>query len=128
MQRTLSEEPVVTSGLSHVAIRVSDMERSIRFYTEMFNLEVTSKGEQMSFLHTPGTNDSFALFQADGEVTHGGLHHFGFFVDEKNFEKALRYAKERSIKILGGPGQWESGERYVYIEDPDGYRVQISTG
>jgi catechol 2,3-dioxygenase-like lactoylglutathione lyase family enzyme len=125
MHSTLMKDRVVTQGMSHIAIRVGDMARSLKFYTGLFNLEATSEGEKMSFLHTPGTNDSFALFRSEGKVVHGGLHHFGFFVDEENFEKALSYVKAHSIEIMEGPGR-RGDERYVYIADPDGYRVQIS--
>ena len=123
-----ASQNVVTKGLCHVAIRVNDLGRSIRFYTDLFNLTVAERGDEMAFLKTPGKDDSFALFKSDSPVSHGGdLHHFGFFVDDENFKKALEQIREGSIRILGGPGRWSGGAQYVYIEDPDGYRVQIST-
>ncbi|WP_230742451.1 VOC family protein [Methanooceanicella nereidis] len=120
---------IKTSGLSHIAIRVNDLDRSIKFYTELFNIGLTRKGEDMAFLNTPGTPDSFAFFRSDQKISHAcDLHHFGFFVSEEDFKKALDYIDKNSINILEGPGAWSDGTKYVYIEDPDGYRVQISTG
>lgn len=128
MQAAQTHGKVMTKGLCHVAIRVKDLDRSIRFYTDLFNLRVTDRSEDMAFMNTPDRPDSFALFRSNEEVRHGGdLYHFGFFVNDENYDRALKYIKENSINILGGPGQWSSGARFVYIEDPDGYRVQIST-
>jgi catechol 2,3-dioxygenase-like lactoylglutathione lyase family enzyme len=118
---------VKTKGLCHIAIKVMDMEKSILFYTGLFNLRVIQREEGMAFLNTPGKPDSLALFGTGEKVPHdGGLAHFGFFVDDENFDRALSYVKENGIKVRRGPGAWHGGGRFVYVEDPDGYEVQIS--
>lgn len=127
MQQTSSKGKIETGGISHIAIEVKDLDRSINFYTSLFNIGLTSKSDKMAFLNTQGKHDSLAFFKSEGEVRHCGLNHFGFFVDDVNFDRAMEYIRSNSIRILGGPGRWSGGARYVYIEDPDGYKVQIST-
>jgi catechol 2,3-dioxygenase-like lactoylglutathione lyase family enzyme len=49
--------------------------------------------------------------------------HFGFRIDDANFDKALDYIKKNDIKIHPNPRR--APGRFVYIEDPDGYVIQL---
>ena len=112
-------------GVFHLAINVTDMDRSSRFYTEMFRIDVLRRKENMAVLHTPGSDDSFVLFRADGPVAPSGMAHFGFKVDDHNFDRAMDYVRQKGITIRSNPVR--NTGRFLYIEDPDGYVVQIST-
>lgn len=130
MHATTAKERIKTGGLCHIAIDVTDPERSAKFYTGMLNLEVAVRREKYLQLKTPGGNDSFFLFKADGPVNlkAGGLTHmhFGFRIDESNFDRAMEYIKKNGIKIHPNPARGPG--RYVYIEDPDGYVIQLEPG
>lgn len=130
MHATATREKISTGGLCHIAIDVTDIERSEKFYREMFNLEVAGRSDKFVQLKTPGARDSFFLFRADRPVNlrAGGLTHmhFGFRIDEKNFERAMEYIKKNGIKIHPNPARGPG--RYVYIEDPDGYVIQLEPG
>lgn len=130
MQSTEAQERVVTGGLCHVAIDVSDLERSLKFYTDMFNLEVISRSESAVQLKTPGARDSFFLFKADAPVNPlgcGQSHaHFGFRIDDHNFDKAMDYIRRNRIKVHPNPRR--APGRFVYIEDPDGHVIQLEPG
>jgi catechol 2,3-dioxygenase-like lactoylglutathione lyase family enzyme len=130
MHATETHERVITGGLCHVAIDVSDLERSLKFYTDMFNLVVVSHSDTIVHLKTPGSKDSFFLFKADAPVNPRGCGqshaHFGFRIDDRNFDKAIDYIRRNNVKIHPNPRR--SPGRYVYIEDPDGYVVQLEPG
>ena len=130
MHSTTAKERIKTGGLCHIAIDVADPERSAKFYTGMLNLEVAVRREKYLQLKTPGGNDSFFLFKADGPVDlkAGGMTHmhFGFRIDESNFNRAMEYIKKNGIKIHQNPARGPG--RYVYIEDPDGYVIQLEPG
>lgn len=125
MQVTSTQERVKTSGLFHVAINVEDLDRSVKFYTDLFRIDVLRQDENMAILHTPGSDDSFVLFKAGRTVAPSGIAHFGFKVDDRNFDRAMDYVKRNNIRIISNPVR--STGRFLYIEDPDGYVVQIST-
>lgn len=123
-------EKVKTGGLCHIAIDVNDLERSAGFYTGMFDLEVVGRSSRIVHLKTRGEDDSFFLFKADRHVDPQGCGmthmHFGFRIDERNFEKALDYIKKNNVKVHPNPARGPG--RYVYFEDPDGYVVQLEPG
>lgn len=114
-----------TRGLCHMAINVADMDRSIRFYTDMFEMEVLRRTRDMAFLHTPGSQDNLALFRAAGPVRPSGMAHFGFAVDEVNLNRAMDYIRSNKIKTM--TDQATITDRFIYVLDPDGYVIQIST-
>ncbi|MCD1293526.1 VOC family protein [Methanocella sp. CWC-04] len=126
MQVSSTEEKVKSTGIAHIGILVQDLERSIKFYTGLLDMEVVRRDDDKVFLHTKGTQDSLTLFKTDIPIIPGGLTHFGVFVDEDNFQKAMHYIRKNNIKILPNPHRRKPG-MYVYIEDPDGYKVEIST-
>jgi catechol 2,3-dioxygenase-like lactoylglutathione lyase family enzyme len=125
LQVTSTEERVKTMGLFHLALNVTDLDRSVKFYTDLFRIDVLRQEEDMAILHTPGTSDSFVLFRANGPVAPSGIAHFGFKVDDNNFDKAMNYVQKHGITVISSPIR--ATGRFLYIEDPDGYVVQIST-
>ncbi|WP_048199369.1 VOC family protein [Methanocella arvoryzae] len=130
MQTTKAKGRVTTGGLCHIAIDVTDLENSVRFYTDMFNLEVVDRTDSHVQLKTPGGRDSFFLFKANAPVNPRGCGqshaHFGFRVDDQNFDVAMDYIRRNNIKIHPNPRR--SPGRFVYIEDPDGYVIQLEPG
>ena len=130
MQATTKRGKVRTGGLCHVAIDVSDLDRSAQFYTGMFDMEVVGRSDRIVHLKTAGAEDSFFLFQADGPVSPQGCglthFHFGFKIGEDDYEKALDYVRQNNVKVHPNPNR--APGRFVYIEDPDGYVIQLEPG
>jgi catechol 2,3-dioxygenase-like lactoylglutathione lyase family enzyme len=130
MHATKTHGYIKTAGLCHVAIDVSDIERSVRFYTEMFDMEIIGQSDRIVHMKSAGAKDSFFLFQADGPVNplECGLKHFhfGFRIDDANFDRALGYIKDKNIRVHHNPHR--APGRFVYIEDPDGYVIQLEPG
>ncbi len=125
MQVTTTQERVKTAGLFHVAINVTDLDRSVKFYTGLFRIDVLRQDETMAVLHTPGSDDSFVLFKAGGPVAPSGIAHFGFKVDDQNYDRAVDLVKRNNVSIISE--QVRNTGRFLYVQDPDGFVVQIST-
>ena len=74
----------------HTRFRVSDMEASLRFYTEVLGLRVierktSPRGSELAFLEAPGTSSEIELcsFPASGRVeVPEDLVHLAFQVDD----------------------------------------------
>lgn len=130
MQATETQGRVKTGGLCHVAIDVSDLDRSAQFYTAMFHMKIVDRSDRFVQMKTVGAKDSFFLFRADGPVNPRGCgmkhFHFGFIIDDENFDRAMDYIKTNNIRIHHNPDR--APGRFVYIEDPDGYVIQLEPG
>jgi catechol 2,3-dioxygenase-like lactoylglutathione lyase family enzyme len=127
LHATITQERVKTGGLCHIAIDVSDLDRSAKFYTDMFDMDVVSRSDRIVHLRSSGADDSFFLFKADGPVNPGACgmahSHFGFRIDDRNFDRAMDYIKNNNIKIHPNPARGTG--RFIYFEDPDGYVIQL---
>ena len=116
---------ITTNGLNHLALPVKDPEQSAQFYADLFNMEITSSSPEIAFLKTVGSKDMIALNRSKVEVVSGRESmHFGFIVTPDQFDAALRTIEEKSVKKVSEPGKRGIG-RYIFIEDPDGYTIEI---
>jgi len=118
-------KPIQVSGIDHVALRVSDLERSARFYTELFGATVRSRSQSSVFLDVGG--DWVALF-ARGVASTGygatdpGVDHLSFHsVTARSTEERMGALREHGLDPASPPG---SGR--VYFKDPDGVILQLS--
>ena len=114
-----------TQGLNHLALPVKDPQRSAKFYSELLDMEITSSSPDGVFLRSRGGWDMIALSRSDVKVTSSrSTFHFGFRVDPEQFDAAVATIRERGVETVSEPSERSIG-RYVFIEDPDGYVVEI---
>ena len=109
--------------LNHVALTVSDRERSAAFYGEHFGLtERVHDDEHLLILG--GDGSLLALSHGIPPPELPRTNHFGF---QLSSGEEVRAARER-LRQAGVPEvEWqdEAGFVRVQITDPDGYRVDL---
>ena len=117
---------VKTHGLTHINLRVRDVDRALRFYREVFGVEVLWHEPDMVQVQTPGTSDLIALVpHPDGAGTASGVTHFGFrLVDPKDIAAAVKAVESAGGRVLR-TGEHAPGMPYAYVNDPDGYEIEI---
>ena len=103
------------TSVDHVALTVTDVNRSRRFYERHLGLEVTNCGGSQCFLNCDP--DFLALFRG----SHPGLHHFAFAIDGYRPDHAV--ARLEAARLAPR----RHGNR-VYFDDPDGLEVQVTSG
>jgi catechol 2,3-dioxygenase-like lactoylglutathione lyase family enzyme len=118
--------------IDHVAITVSDLERSIAWYRDVLGLErrfqdawgdiptMMCAGETCVALFVSERSDEGAVERR--ELT--SLHHIAFRVDGENFEAARHRFRDLGIKFRPAD---HAIARSLYIADPDGHRIEITT-
>src|SRR3990170_8941792 len=125
--------PVQTSKLGHIVLRVRDLERSERFYTEVLGLRKTGEiPGLMAFFTTQSNADSHDLAlmrlgpDAPGPAPRGvGLYHFAYQVEsEEALAEAYRTLQEAGVPIVGSADHGVS--KGIYILDPDGIEIEIT--
>lgn len=141
--------------VSHIAIGVKEMDRSVRFYTEVFGLRVALDNVEDSqnprlgavrrrAVYLRWDDDPLAPFlvldellshprQADANSYTGtGVHHYGFWVED--IDAALERAERAGARIARPAKDLDTelyGEasgglvRTAIVIDPDGNAVQL---
>lgn len=119
-----------TQGLTHIHLVVRDLERSLRFYQGVFGMEERFRdGPKMVFLNTPGSQDLITLNEDPTEAqlagVNGGVAHFGFRLAKSADLDAAIAAIEGAGGRLIRRGEHGPGAAFAYIEDPDGYVIEL---
>jgi catechol 2,3-dioxygenase-like lactoylglutathione lyase family enzyme len=114
-----------------VHLLVRDHDRSVRFYREVFGMEVGFRDGDILFLHSPNRRDDLALHLAvtDDERARvgqqGGYEHFGITVtDRSQLDAGIALAVAAGGTLIN-KGEHAPGVPYAYIADPDGYVIEI---
>lgn len=117
--------------LLHTRMRVSDMDETIKFYTTVLGLEVmerktSPRGSHLAFLKVPNSEEliELASYPPSGPVrVQEDLVHLAFQVE--NVDDAVRHLMAKGIKITDGPTRTSSGSRFIFIDAPDGYEIEL---
>jgi lactoylglutathione lyase len=115
----------------HTRMRVSDMEQTIAFYTNVLGLEVlerkvSPRGSHLAFLKVPNSEELIELtsFPPSGPVkVQEDLVHLAFQVE--SLDDTIASLNAKGVKVTDGPTQTSSGSRFIFIDAPDGYEVEL---
>ena len=116
----------LTFGLTHLAIAVRDVNRTLRFYQKIFQMEVMYHEANMIQLTTPGCNDILVFEEREGPTGQtGGIAHFGFRLRDANSISTIAASiKEAGAKVID-EGEFVPGSPYIFFQDPDGYIIEV---
>src|SRR5262249_16974477 len=117
--------------LLHTRMRVSNIDQTINFYMSVLGLEVlerkvSPRGSHLAFLKVPDSEELIELcsFPASGPVrVQEDLVHLAFQVD--NLDDTIKTLTAQGITITDGPTTTSSGSRFIFIDAPDGYEVEL---
>ena len=117
----------MTYGLTHLAIAVDDIDRTLRFYSHIFEMQVMYQSEGMLQLTTPGCNDVIVFEKRDKHLVGqtGGIAHFGFRLRHPaGIQDILKRIDAFGANIID-KGEFVPGSPYVFFQDPDGYIIEV---
>ena len=115
--------------LNHVALQVSDIDRSCTFYSEVMGLEQIRRpafGFPGAWFRI-GVDAELHLIARDGDfpadqVTHA--NHFAMKIDSA--EAAVTQRQQRGA-VLRGPNVRPDGATQIFLADPDGHVIELCT-
>lgn len=108
-------------GLSHIALKVRDLNKTEDFYVSVLGLEVAFRHPpSMIFLRTPGSKDLLNFVKTNQRFTGSqGLEHMGFKVTAAGLKRMEAKLKKAGVAIQG-----RRGKSAFYINDPNGYQIE----
>ncbi|HET7322786.1 MAG TPA: VOC family protein [Halococcus sp.] len=116
----MSSTPNHTIG--HVHLKVRDVERSIAFYTDVFDLAVRERYDRFAFLSWGDQHHDLALQEVgSAAATPGpgvGLYHAAIEVDSRNaLAEVAETLRDREVSV----SPVDHGiSKALYFDDPDG--------
>jgi catechol 2,3-dioxygenase-like lactoylglutathione lyase family enzyme len=119
-------------GLRHLALKVTDLARSRKFYEELFGMKVVwepdpenvylSSGADNLALHQIPASDLARYRSAQDQL----LDHLGIVMDSTaSVDRLLKQAERFGATIVKPAKQHRDGSYSFYMTDPDGNVVQV---
>ena len=119
----------------HTMLRVTDLERSLRFYTEVLGMRLLRRKDYpegkftLAFVGYGDETDTAVI-----ELTHNwgvdkyelgnAFGHIAVAVDDAY--KACEEVKRRGGKVTREAGPMKHGTTVIaFVEDPDGYKIEL---
>jgi catechol 2,3-dioxygenase len=118
------------ADIGHVHLKVADLDRAVRFYTDVLGFEVQARiGDQAAFLSAGGYHHHIGLntWESRGGSPpppgSTGLYHFAIrYPTRAALAQAVRAVLEAGIRI----GASDHGvSEAVYFSDPDGNGIEL---
>ena len=119
--------------ISAITLRISDMKKSVDFYSKIPNFKIVYGGSDSqftSFLIDDASKSylNLRISEVAAEATHWSR--IIFYVDD--VDKIFTYMQnDETISVLGKleskPQDATWGERFFHVLDPDGYRLSFAT-
>lgn len=131
----LPGSPIPIDGLAHIGIRVHELERSVRFYQLLgFTKTAGPIGpEPVAILDHPSGVEINLVLNArsaaepnilmDVPEKHSGITHFALLCPDLQAAQARLAAA--GIALSGGPIQFSSVARGIFVRDPDGNVIEL---
>ena len=115
----------------HTRLKVRDLDRSIAFYATHFGMvcrdrKTSPRGSQLAFMTMPGSPTELELaylpWDPDFELPED-IFHLAFRVE--NMNSTIAHLRESGVKITEEPSGRRDGGDMAFIEDPDGYEIEL---
>ncbi|MBY0097939.1 FosM family fosfomycin resistance protein [Mesobacillus maritimus] len=116
-------------GINHFLFSVSDLERAVSFYQNVFDAILLVKGRTTAYFDLNGI--WLALNEEKdvprNEINHSYTH-IAFTIEEAEFDSMYNKLKELNVTILSGRPRDEKDKKSIYFLDPDGHKFEFHTG
>ncbi|WP_018917355.1 fosfomycin resistance glutathione transferase [Vreelandella zhanjiangensis] len=110
------------TGLNHITLAVSDLERSLHFYIQVMGLKGHVKWDKGAYL---SAGDLWLCLSCDAPCPKNDYTHVALDIAAPDFDDYCKHLKDAGVP------QWKvnkSEGRSVYILDPDGHKLEVHVG
>jgi len=126
---------IKTKGIYHIGIPVDDMDRAVKFYTEVLGMTIAKldrddMGGGLARADLRSGDGMVVLFQRPkplekNALEEDGATHHAFIVDREDFELAVKKMKDWGVKVHSTPKVDRPSGRGFYFFDTEGNLLQL---
>jgi len=130
----MANHPFIIRGIDHLVLRVRELPRSVAFYCEVLGCTLERQQPELGLTQLRAGASLIDLVTLDGPLGAGeppgtgrNLDHFCLTVAPFDETALIAWLSARGV-MAGEPASRYGAEgegRSVYIEDPDGNRVEL---
>src|SRR5699024_3461116 len=117
-------------GVNHFLFSVSDLDKSIKFYQDVFDAKLLVKGRSTAYFDLNGMWLALNLEQdiPRQEISQSYTHIAFFTIEDAELYNAYDKLKKLGVNILTGRPRDERDKKSIYFTDPDGHKFEFHTG
>ncbi len=134
----MQPKPPEIGRILEASLYVEDLDRSVRFYRELFGFEPMLLDDRMCAMNVPG-RQVLLLFRRGGSIAPSetpfgsipphdaqGKQHMCFSIARQALEAWQRHLEAMDIAIESRL-DWPQGGSSIYFRDPDGHSLEVAT-
>lgn len=113
--------------ISHVQLKVSNLARSIEYYTTILGFDILEQEDNIVYLTTDGKSSLISLIEIANaqplRMGHTGLYHFALLLpSRKDLGNIVQHFVQHNVRL--GASDHDVSEA-LYLSDPDGNGIEI---
>lgn len=126
--KSINKKKELKMKLNWVTIQVSDLQKSLSFYTNLLNLDIAERfGTSEHQIVMLGKKDEpkIELICEPGKKIENSENGVSIGLEADNLEQLIQVLQENGYHTMG-PISPNPNIRFYFVKDPDGYTVQLA--